>query len=119
MPRCDASASVTAGLKCAPDDRAEGEYQRYQRRAGGYSIGEECNSDISTCQPLPHNAGADDRREEHGGSQGFGNDTARDRHLGTAARRTAGRRFGCADKGADEFAVNLFRQSISIEALPR
>ena len=80
MPRCEASANVTAGLKCAPEIGPEREYQCYQRRTGGHSIGKESDGDVAASQPLPHNAGADDRREEQGGSQGFGNNTARDRH---------------------------------------
>jgi hypothetical protein len=55
----------------------EGENQRDETRARGDGVGEEGDGDVAPCEPVSHDAGADDRCEEERRPKGLGDECAR------------------------------------------
>jgi hypothetical protein len=55
-PPCDASASVTTGLKCAPEMGPKVGNQRDERSARRDCVRKERDGDIAARQTLPHDA---------------------------------------------------------------
>jgi hypothetical protein len=71
-PPCEASASVTAGLKCAPEIGPKVEDERNQHRAGRQRIGQKRDCDVSPGQAFAHDA-----RPDNGGQQKCSTDRLR------------------------------------------
>ena len=97
-----ASATVTAGLKCAPEIPPKVRIERHQARAGRERVREERERDVSAREALAHDAGADDGREEEGGSDALGDDApAKGRRPSRRGRRANGSRVTSALADAD------------------
>ena len=70
--RRSAKASVTAGLKCAPEIGPKHRDQDDEDGAGRQRVAEQRERDVSAGQLLGHDAGADDGREQESGAERFG-----------------------------------------------
>ena len=70
-PPCDCGRKVTAGLKWAPENRAEREDEGDERRACRERVGEQRDGHVAAGQALAHDARADDGRQQHGGAHAF------------------------------------------------
>ena len=60
--------------------RTERENQRHQHRAGRERVGKQRNRDVAAGQPLAHDAGANDRRQQQRRADRLGSDAPRPAH---------------------------------------
>ena len=77
--RRSAKATLTAGLKWAPDIGAERENEHRQNSAGRKRIAEKRKRAVTAGEFCGHNAGPDDARKQEGRTQALGNAALRQR----------------------------------------
>ena len=78
-------------------DRTEDQDQHHQDGAGRQRVAEQRERDVSAREPLRHDAGADDGREQEGRAERLGGEASRQRRHQVGATAFAGRAFHAAD----------------------